>query len=88
MKVQLFQLCYIDDIMDCYDVFDSIQIYDEMGLRDWLKTAIEEEIIRPEILEEHNLPKDINIGELELCDIMEIIQDDGFDIKQIEVNIE
>lgn len=88
MKTQLFQLCYIDDRMDCYDVFDGIGIYDEMGLRDWLKSAIAEEIIRPEVLEEHNLTKDINVGELELCDIMEIIQDDGFDIKQIEVNIE
>lgn len=89
MKTTLYMLCYISDMeyYDIYDIFDSIELYDENGLRDWLSTAIKEERICTETLTEHNLTKDVNVGELELCEIMEIIQDDGYDIKQVEVNI-
>lgn len=88
MKQELFLLCNIEDYMDGYDVFDGVMVFDENGIRDWFSNAIKEEIVCEDVLKEHSLTKDVNVGELELCDVMEIIQDTGYDIKLIEVNIE
>lgn len=79
----LFKLCYIDSQTD---VFDEIEILTASGLRERFVQAVKEEQICPETLEEFGLDKNLDFEDVELVEIMDIFNADGYQIEQIEIS--
>lgn len=79
----LYKLCYIDEQTD---IFDEIEILTDEMLRRRFKNAVIEGQLTEETIAAHNLSVDTDFEEIELCDIMDIFDEDGYDIQQIEID--
>lgn len=79
----LYKLCYIDEQTD---IFDEIEILTDEMLRRRFKNAVIEGQLTEETIAAHNLSADTDFEEIELCDIMDIFDEDGYDIQQIEID--
>ena len=79
----LYKLCYIDEQTD---IFDEIEILTDEMLRRRFKNAVIEGQLTEETIAAHNLSVDTDFEGIELCDIMDIFDEDGYDIQQIEID--
>ena len=79
----LYKLCYIDEQTD---IFDEIEILTDEMLRRRFKNAVIEGQLTEETIAAHNLSADTDFEEMELVDIMDIFDEDGYDIQQIEID--